>query len=664
MRLTLTRIVTRRRASSRARRMVEHERSASRIRTFLRLRPSARPAIGSSIRAVQDEGLDAVEDETARPRVVECVERASSSSHASSRTADSLHKFAFDGVFDESCDQSAVFDAVGRDVVDAATRGYNATLFAYGQTGSGKTYTLTGGPKSYEDRGIIPRALTMIFARIAEIAAEEDAKFTVEVNYVEIYMEQGYDLLATTLDERQSSARGFTRASEIPLPKIRLMEDELGCMHTMDLTTHVVTSEAAALDLLFIGDTNRAVAETPLNMASSRSHCIFTVIITRRSRGADTLRRAKLNLVDLAGSERVHKSLVDGTTLQEAKYINVSLHFLEQVIVALQERADGNESVHIPYRNSLMTMLLRDSLGGNCQTVMIATASADSGAFDESVSTCRFAQRVRKISNEVFINEELDVETLIARLKEENKRLRVELALLRRVESSEDAALQLELSADALEILRAQVRRYVEEDDFILDCGSSVTKIRIVQETLRDMCRSAKRTGQNDKGNETLDAKRDVASSHRRVHREQSSENIDQKTEHSSSEEEFMIFCRDVSRTAPALRSRSDELRKLTTDARSTAREMNELKAKINVDLGVLDALRIARVVDASVEPSDRERELERATSDRRERHARLRDSLDALRAPIERCKRDIASLKDSLRIEYDEYRDQLFKNA
>ena len=242
--------------------------------------------------------------------------------------------------------------------------------------------------------------------------------------------------------------------------------------------------------------------------------------------------------------------------------------------------------------------------------------------------------------------------------------MRVELALLRRVESSEDAALQLELSADALEILRAQVRRYVEEDDFILDCGSSVTKIRIVQETLRDMCRSAKRTGQNDKGNETLDATRDVASSKRRVHREQSSENIDQKAEHSSSEEEFMIFCRDVSRTAPALRSRSDELRKLTTDARSTAREMNELKAKINVDLGVLDALRIARVVDASVEPSDRERKLERATSDRRERHARLRDSLDALRAPIERCKRDIASLKDSLRIEYDEYRDQLFKNA
>jgi kinesin family protein 6/9 len=189
-------------------------------------------------------------------------------------------------------------------------------------------------------------------------------------------------------------------------------------MHTMDLTTRVVSSEAEALDLLFVGDSNRAVAETPLNMASSRSHCIFTITITRRSRGADTLRRAKLNLVDLAGSERVNKSRVDGATLQEAKYINVSLHFLEQVIVALQERADGNENIHVPYRNSLMTTMLRDSLGGNCQTVMIATASADDGAFDESVSTCRFAQRVRKISNEVFMNEELDVDMLIAGFKE------------------------------------------------------------------------------------------------------------------------------------------------------------------------------------------------------------------------------------------------------
>ena len=644
--------------------MAALERSASRIRTFLRLRPSARPAIGSSIRAVEDDGLDEAEDESARPRVVECVERASSSSRASSRTADSRHKFAFDGVFEEGCDQSAVFDAVGRDLVDAATRGYNATLFAYGQTGSGKTYTLTGGPKSYEERGIIPRSLALIFARIAEIAAEEDAKFTVEVSYVEVYLEQGYDLLATTLDERQSSARGFARASEIPLPKIRLMEDELGCMHTMDLTTHVVTSEAAALDLLFIGDTNRAVAETPLNMASSRSHCIFTVIITRRSRGADTLRRAKLNLVDLAGSERVHKSLVDGTTLQEAKYINVSLHFLEQVIVALQERADGNDTVHVPYRNSLMTMLLRDSLGGNCQTVMIATASADSGAFDESVSTCRFAQRVRKISNEVFINEELDVDTLIARLKEENKRLRVELALLRRAESSEDAALQLELSAEALESLRVHVRRYVDEDDFVLDCGSSVTKIRVVQETLRDMCRSAERAGRGNEWTQTPDATTDVIASERRVHDERLNEKVDQKVELPSEEEEFMMFCRDVSRVAPELRARSDDLKKLTVDARSTARQMNELKSKINIDLGVLDALRIARVVDASVEPSDEELELERAASALRERHARLRDHLNALRAPIERCKRDIASLKNNLRTEYDEHRNQLVTNA
>ena len=160
------------------------------------------------------------------------------------------HRFAFDGVFEEEASQEAVFEEVGRDAVEAATNGFNATLFAYGQTGSGKTYTLSGGTARYEDRGIVPRALSMIFERVEKIGAEENAKFTVEVSYVEIYMEQGYDLLATTLDERESAKRGYARKSEIPLPKIRLLEDEHGRTHAMDLTSHAVASEAEALDLL------------------------------------------------------------------------------------------------------------------------------------------------------------------------------------------------------------------------------------------------------------------------------------------------------------------------------------------------------------------------------------------------------------------------------
>ena len=147
--------------------------------------------------------------------------------------------------------------------------------------------------------------------------------------------------------------------------------------------------------------------------------------------GSDTVRRAKVNLVDLAGSERVSKTGVDGTTLREAKFINLSLHYLEQVIIALQERAMGNARPHIPYRNSMMTSMLRDSLGGNCRTVMVATAAPNKEALDESISTCRFAQRVAMVSNAVALNEEVDPTLIIKRLKQEVRDLKDEIKLLK-----------------------------------------------------------------------------------------------------------------------------------------------------------------------------------------------------------------------------------------
>tara|TARA_B100000683_G_scaffold121131_1_gene119084 strand:- start:1416 stop:3431 length:2016 start_codon:yes stop_codon:yes gene_type:complete len=636
------------------------EASARRIKTYLRVRPSVGRGKGTRgrIRAVESAS-DGEEDEQTRmrTRAVTCeMEAREDGRGRGDGRGMKQHRFAFDGVFEEEASQEAVFEEVGRDAVEAATNGFNATLFAYGQTGSGKTYTLSGGTARYEDRGIVPRALSMIFERVEKIGAEENAKFTVEVSYVEIYMEQGYDLLATTLDERESAKRGYARKSEIPLPKIRVLEDEHGRTHAMDLTSHAVASEAEALDLLFVGDTNRAVAETPLNMASSRSHCIFTVIITRRSRGADTVRRAKLNLVDLAGSERVNKSRIDGATLQEAKYINVSLHFLEQVIVALQERADGNEHTHVPYRNSLMTTLLRDSLGGNCQTIMIATASADEDAFDESVSTCRFAQRVGKISNQVFVNEELDVDALIARLREENKRLRLELALSRRAESSDvDDPSGLELAASELESLRASVRRYVDDDDHVLDCGSSIAKIRAAQEILRDMCRvaEARDAGETNRRDDATTSDDEDAAADAAADDENTTALAPAPTPVDDSnafgEKAFDNFCRDVSRVAPELRRRAARLASLTADARSLAREMNALKQKVNVDRGALDALKIARVVDGVTAPTADEVALERALDDAFRLHAARKRALDAVRVDVTRTKATVNELKSEL---------------
>lgn len=190
------------------------------------------------------------------------------------------------------------------------------------------------------------------------------------------------------------------------------------------------------------------IAETPSNPSSSRSHCIFIISVTSRSTSSDVVRRSKLHLVDLAGSERVARTGIGGTLLKEAKYINLSLHYLEQVIVALHEKSIGKRS-HIPYRNSMMTSVLRDSLGGNCKTTMIATCAVEDPLIDvsyrvlknlvtsmpntikESISTCRFAQRVALIANNAVLNEETDPYMTIARLQREIARLRTELAIAR-----------------------------------------------------------------------------------------------------------------------------------------------------------------------------------------------------------------------------------------
>jgi kinesin family protein 6/9 len=197
-----------------------------------------------------------------------------------------------------------------------------------------------------------------------------------------------------------------------------------------NLSEHKAQNEEDALNLLFIGDTNRVVCETPKNDASTRSHCIFIVQIEASQVGSDIKTVSRLHLVDLSGSERVGKTGVDGKLLQEARYINLSLHYLEHVIICLNKKAKG-ENVHIPYRNSLMTLVLRDSLGGNCKTRMVATMSAEEGDIDESISTCHFAARVALIKNTISRNEAVDPGLIIERLKKENAELKAELALLK-----------------------------------------------------------------------------------------------------------------------------------------------------------------------------------------------------------------------------------------
>ncbi|XP_034283909.1 kinesin-like protein KIF6 isoform X2 [Pantherophis guttatus] len=384
------------------------------------------------------------------------------------------YKFKFQKVFDQESKQDDIFETIAKPVAECALSGYNGTIFAYGQTGSGKTFTITGGAERYSDRGIIPRTLSYVFQRLQK---DSSKVYTTHISYLEIYNECGYDLL----DPRHEASKLED------LPKVTIMEDPDQNIHLKHLSLQQATNEEEALNLLFLGDTNRMIAETPMNQASTRSHCIFTIHISSKEPGSATMRRSKLHLVDLAGSERVGKTGVGGQQLTEAKYINLSLHYLEQVIIALSEK---NRS-HIPYRNSMMTSVLRDSLGGNCMTTMIATLSVEKRNIDESISTCRFAQRVAVIKNEAILNEEIDPGLMIMRLKKEIQELKNELAMVTGEQRLE------ELSKEELLELDEQVKEFLEDIDpeSILEIGADMRKIKYCFSHLKRLVNDAKRPG-------------------------------------------------------------------------------------------------------------------------------------------------------------------------
>eukprot|EP00058_Branchiostoma_floridae_P019075 XP_002604564.1 hypothetical protein BRAFLDRAFT_79440 [Branchiostoma floridae] len=383
------------------------------------------------------------------------------------------YNFRFQRVFEQQTKQEEVFEHVAQPVIDNAISGYNGTIFAYGQTGSGKTFTITGGAERYADRGIIPRTLSYLFEYYEK---HPEFTYTTHVSYLEIYNENGYDLLdpkheAAKLEDlpKVSLMEDMDQNIHLKNLKVSLMEDTEQNIHLKNLSVHQAMNEEEALNLLFLGDTNRMIAETPMNQASTRSHCIFTIHLTAREPGSATIRRSKLHLVDLAGSERVGKTGVGGTLLAEAKYINLSLHYLEQVIVALSEKSRS----HIPYRNSMMTSVLRDSLGGNCMTTMIATCSVEKKNVDESISTCRFAQRVALIKNDALLNEEVDPKLMVLRLKKEIVELKDQLSLATGEQPTD------ELSGEETDRLNQIVRGYVEDTDpdATLPVGADMRKI-------------------------------------------------------------------------------------------------------------------------------------------------------------------------------------------
>ncbi|XP_010388034.2 kinesin-like protein KIF6 isoform X2 [Rhinopithecus roxellana] len=390
------------------------------------------------------------------------------------------YKFKFQRIFDQDANQETIFENIAKPVAGSVLEGYNGTIFAYGQTGSGKTFTITGGAERYSDRGIIPRTLSYIFEQLQK---DSSKMYTTHISYLEIYNECGYDLL----DPRHEAS------SLEDLPKVTILEDPDQNIHLKNLTLHQATTEEEALNLLFLGDTNRMIAETPMNQASTRSHCIFTIHLSSKEPGSATVRHAKLHLVDLAGSERVAKTGVGGHLLTEAKYINLSLHYLEQVIIALSEKHRS----HIPYRNSMMTSVLRDSLGGNCMTTMIATLSLEKRNLDESISTCRFAQRVALIKNEAVLNEEIDPRLMIKRLQKEIQELKDELAMVTGEQRTEALT-----EAELLQ-LEKLITSFLEDQDpeSRLEVGADMRKVHHCFHHLKKLLNDKKIFGNNTVSN-------------------------------------------------------------------------------------------------------------------------------------------------------------------
>ncbi|KAM4618967.1 kinesin-like protein KIF21A isoform 2-T2 [Polymixia lowei] len=349
--------------------------------------------------------------------------------------------FTYDYMFDMDSQQEAIYANCTEKLIEGCFEGYNATIFAYGQASSGKTYTMgTGFDVSIgeDELGIIPRAVHHLFRGIEERrqAAQDQGRpvpeFKINAQFLELYNEEVLDLFDSTREMKQKS-------------HIKIHEDASGGIYTVGVTTRTVSSEAEMMQCLKLGALSRTTASTQMNVQSSRSHAIFTIHLcqvrvcasdnqdeeadNRVSNGNSEMDEfetltAKFHFVDLAGSERLKRTGATGDRAKEGISINCGLLALGNVISALGDRS--KRTSHVPYRDSKLTRLLQDSLGGNSQTVMIACISPSDRDFMETLNTLKYANRARNIKNKVVVNQDKASQQISA-LRTEIARLQIEL---------------------------------------------------------------------------------------------------------------------------------------------------------------------------------------------------------------------------------------------
>eukprot|EP00808_Paulinella_micropora_P011517 g52421.t1 len=378
----------------------EETKSEDAIKVFVRVRPENAMEKGKE-RCIELEGAD----------VIRC-------SFKSESGATKTFPFKFDRVFDVNATQDQVFEQVSMAIMGDFFKGFNATVFAYGQTGSGKTWSMMGDRNHKLNRGLTPRLIQMVFDHIDSTyaknpQAKQEIVFQVELGYIEIYMECIQDLLdidKKNLQIREARGRGIwidqqTRAS--------------------------VSSLSRVMDLIDIGDTNRTVASTEMNASSSRSHAVVDIELTQLDRKSGAKITSSLYLVDLAGSEKQTKTKAEGERLKQGIAINKSLSALGNVIKALSDK-----SKFVPYRDSKLTRLLTNALGGNSKTLVITAVSPSSFNAEETLETLRFGKRAKSIETKAVQNKEFtiaDYKRIVNTLKDEVNTLSEENKALRAV---------------------------------------------------------------------------------------------------------------------------------------------------------------------------------------------------------------------------------------
>ncbi|GAA0148068.1 hypothetical protein LIER_07608 [Lithospermum erythrorhizon] len=383
-------------------------------------------------------------------------------------------RFTFDHVASESTDQETLFKLVGLPMVENCLSGYNSSVFAYGQTGSGKTFTMLGdieglGKHPSPNRGLTPRIFEFLLARIrAEEQSRRDEKlqYQCKCSFLEIYNEQICDLLdpsSTNLQLREDSKKG---------------------VYVENLSEFEVQTVGDMLNLLSQGSANRKVAATSMNRESSRSHSVFTCVIESKWEKDSTsnFRFARLNLVDLAGSERQKTSGAEGERLKEAASINKSLSTLGHVIMVLVDVAHGRQR-HVPYRDSRLTFLLQDSLGGNSKTTIIANVTPSICCAAETLNTLKFAQRAKLIQNNAIVNEDTSGDVTV--LQQQIRVLKEELDALKLQKVSRALTFGSETTRD----MREDEVRMDQHDNVLLHeydhtCRLSSKQLKSLEATL------------------------------------------------------------------------------------------------------------------------------------------------------------------------------------